>query len=60
MILKKKIEDNFTSVHNAFLRDVDLSIRARGLLITMLSLSDDWNFSIKGLASILKADGEKK
>lgn len=60
MILKKKIEDNFTSVHNAFLRDQNLSMTARGLLITMLSLKDDWNFSIKGLASILKADGERR
>lgn len=59
MRLKKCIERDYTTVHNDFLRDKSLSINARGLLITMLSLPDNWNFSIKGLASILP-DGEKK
>lgn len=59
MRLKKCIEKDYTTVHNGFLRDKSLSINARGILITMLSLPDNWNFSIKGLASILP-DGEKK
>lgn len=59
MRLKKCIERDYTTVHNDFLRDKSLSINARGLLITMLSLPDNWNFSIKGLAAILP-DGEKK
>lgn len=52
-ILQKKIRSDFTTVHNAFLRDKTFGINARGLLITMLSMADGWNFSIKGLASIL-------
>jgi len=60
MRLKKQIKDDFTSVHNEFLRNPSLSIAARGLLITMLSFKDDWNFSIKGLSAILKCDGERK
>lgn len=58
-VLKKEIKKDFTVVHNKFLRDIKLSINARGLLMTMLSMSDNWNFSIKGLASILP-DGERK
>lgn len=49
--------DNYTIVDNEFLRDINLSLKDRGLLLTMLSLPDDWDFSIKGLSSIL-ADGE--
>lgn len=58
-VLKKEIKSDFTVVHNKFLRDKKLSINARGLLMTMLSMSNNWNFSIKGLASILP-DGERK
>lgn len=58
-IIKKSMDKNFTTVHNDFLRDRSLTIEARGLLMTMLSMSDNWNFSIKGLAAILP-DGERK
>ena len=58
-ILKKEIKSNFTVVHNNFLQDTKLSINARGLLMTMLSMKENWNFSIKGLAGILP-DGERK
>lgn len=58
-ILQKRVNDDFTVVHNAFIRDEKLGINARGLLLTMLSMKDGWNFSIKGLAAILP-DGEKR
>lgn len=63
--LKKEIHKDFTVVHNAFVRDENLGINARGLLITMLSMpeyvqnGEPWNFSIRGLASILP-DGKQK
>ena len=57
--IKKIVRNNFTTVHNDFLWDTSLSITDRGLLITMLSRPDDWDFSGKGLAKILP-DGEKK
>lgn len=59
MKLKKEIKNNFTTVHNTFLKDRNLGINARGILITMLSLPDTWDFNIKGLASILP-DGNKR
>lgn len=52
-ILQKQIHGDFTVVHNSFIRDGRLSMAARGLLLTMLSLPDNWNFSIKGLSCIL-------
>lgn len=51
--LKKKITRDFTTIHNTMLRDMRLCATERGLLLTMLSLPDNWNFSIKGLSRIL-------
>lgn len=57
--VKKKITSDFTIVHNKMLRDKSLGATERGVLITMLSLPDGWNFSIKGLTHILP-DGYTK
>ena len=46
----KKTKD-FSIVSNMLLRDKRLSLRARGLLVFMLSLSDTWEYSITGLAN---------
>lgn len=43
---------------NYHLKDKGLSLQAKGLLSVMLSLPDDWKYSIRGLASISK-EGEK-
>lgn len=56
---RKEIKTNFTVVHNDFIDDKRLNNDAIGLLLKMLKLPDDWNFSIKGLAAISK-DGERK
>lgn len=45
---------NFTVMSNTHLRDKNLSLKAKGLLSVMLSLPDDWNYSIAGLCSICK------
>ena len=58
-ILKKRVNSDFTCVHNAFIRDRSLSIAAKGLLLVMLSLPENWNFSISGLQSIVP-DGKDK
>lgn len=50
--------DKFTVVDNYALRDENLSLKARGLLVTMLSLPDSWQFSENGLCSIFKKDGQ--
>lgn len=64
-VYKRKIEKDFTVVHNAFVRDKALGINARGILITMLSMpeynskGEPWNFTIRGLAETLP-DGKAK
>lgn len=57
--IKRIMPTGFTTVNNEFLRDMELSLAARGLLITMLSLPDGWNMSGRGLAAILP-DGRDK
>lgn len=51
--------DSYTTVANHCLEDTTLPMDARGLLVTMLSLKDDWNYSIAGLTG-LGPDGETK
>lgn len=45
---------NFTVISNVFLRDKNLSIKAKGFLAVVMGLSEDWEFSIKGICAILK------
>ena len=48
--IKKRVA-NFTVVSNSFLRDERISFKAKGLFCYMFSMSDDWNFTIKSIAS---------
>lgn len=45
---------DFTVMSNFHLRDVELSLKAKGLLSLMLSLPEDWDYTTKGLARICK------
>ena len=45
---------DFTVMSNFHLRDVELSLKAKGLLSLMLSLPEDWDYTTKGLACICK------
>lgn len=45
---------NYTVMSNTHLRDKSLSLKAKGLLSVMLSLPDDWDYSIAGLVAISK------
>lgn len=49
-----KIKTGFSQIPNSWLRDKNLSLKAKGLIATMQSLPDDWEFTIAGLASIAK------
>ena len=46
--------ENYTVVSNRCIRDKNLSLKAKGLHTLMMSLPDDWQYSIKGLAAICK------
>lgn len=45
---------NYTVMSNYHLQDNKLSLKAKGLLSVMLSLPDDWDYSINGLVQISK------
>lgn len=44
----------YTTISNVFLRDKNLSLKAKGFLTVIMALPDDWDFSIKGICSVLK------
>ena len=54
--LRKEHKENYTCISNDVFRS-GLSLKARGMLCTMLSLPDDWEFSENGLQAIL-SDGQ--
>ena len=56
-VIRIRKEQNFTVISNDIFKDTQLSLKAKGLLATMLSLPADWNFSTLGLVK-LSNDGE--
>lgn len=52
-VLVNRTQNNFTMISNNILRDEELSMKDRGLLCTICSLPDKWDFSIAGLSSIV-------
>lgn len=48
---------NFTVMSNYHFKEKEMSLKAKGLLSLMLSLPDDWNYSIAGLVKLSK-DGK--
>lgn len=53
-IFKIEKNKNFTVMSNHHLRNKELSLKAKGLLSYMLSLPDDWDYSLAGLCAICK------
>lgn len=45
---------DYTVMSNIHLKDKKISLKAKGLLSQMLSLPDDWDYSIQGLVAINK------
>ena len=45
---------NYTVMSNIHLRDKNMSLKAKGLLSLMLSLPDEWDYSVQGLIAICK------
>ena len=53
-IIRVERTKNFTVMSNHHFKNKKLSLKAKGLLSLMLSLPDDWNYSMKGLATLSK------
>lgn len=54
MVFKIEKNKNYTVMSNHHLRDKNLSLKAKGLLSFMLSLPEDWDYSLNGLVSVSK------
>ena len=45
---------NFTTVSNHLIKDEKLTLKDKGLMVVLLSLPDDWEYSVIGLEKICK------
>lgn len=54
VIKKHQKEKNFTILDNGIFQNKNLSFKAKGLLCTLLSLPDNWQFSERGLTALSK------
>ena len=48
----KRINTNFTAVANTWLKDRNLSLKAKGMLCLLQSVPEGWDFNISGLAQV--------
>lgn len=53
-IIRVNKTKDYTVMSNTHFRDSRLTLKAKGLLSLMLSLPEDWDYSIKGLVAISK------
>ena len=54
LVIRANKKENFTVMNNFHLQDKQLSLKAKGLLSLILSLSDEWDYTISGLVCICK------
>jgi len=57
-VIRVEHNSNYTTMSNRHLRDERLSLRAIGLMSKMLSLPEDWDYTVKGLCAIVKEGRE--
>jgi hypothetical protein len=53
-VIRVEKTKDYTVMSNYHLKEPNMSLKAKGLLSLILSLPDDWNYSIAGLVSICK------
>src|SRR5699024_1022578 len=53
-VFRRIKNNNYTVMCNHHLQNEHLSLKAMGLMSKLLSLPDDWNFSVRGIAAICK------
>ena len=53
-VFKIEKQKNYTVMSNYHLQDRNLSYKAKGLLSFMLSLPEDWDYSLNGLVAVSK------
>ena len=58
-VIRVEKTKDFTVMSNYHFRDKRLSLKAKGLLSEMLSLPDDWDYTVAGLVAINKEEKDK-
>ena len=53
-VFRIKKPRDYTGMSNHHPRNTGLSLKSKGLLSTMLSLPEDWNYTTRGLVKICK------
>lgn len=53
-VIRVNKTQNYTVMSNHHLRNKELSLKAKGLISLMLSLPEEWDYSVAGLVSICK------
>lgn len=56
-VFRKVKKTDYTIIDNNIFKNKNLSLKGKGMICTMLSLPDDWNFSEEGLVG-LSTDGK--
>ena len=52
-VFKNKTQGQYVNVYKDILKNHSLSLRDRGMVVTLLSLPDNWEFTISGLSKII-------
>lgn len=48
-VFKNKTQGQYVNVYKDILKNHSLSLRDRGMVVTLLSLPDNWEFTISGV-----------
>ncbi len=51
-VFRVEKNQNYTVMSNHHLRNPELSLKSKGLLSQMLSLPEEWDYTLKGLSKI--------
>ena len=52
--VRRQESENYTIVCNKILREKNISLKAKGLFITVMGLPDSWDFSVSGVTAVVK------
>ena len=57
-VVRVKKDKNYTTINNTMFKNKNISCKSKGIFATIMSLPNDWDFSISGMSSVLK-EGKK-
>ena len=52
--IRRQKSQQFVTISNEIMREKDISLKAKGLYALVMSLPDDWDFTLKGICAISK------